>query len=214
MNQSTSPKLITPWKRINRFIQTTVLGGLVVVLPATLFLLVVKYSFDLVSILLDPIKQLIDFPGIHNFLIDLIALGLVLTAFFLIGLVIQTRLGNQLILYLENRLLGPLPFYTLIRDTVQQLFSKNRTPFSKVVLIQLFNSETLMTGFVAAESDTYLTVFVPTGPNPTNGFIFHVKPDQVQYVDVKPEAAMRTVIGVGTGSEILFANPAKINPDG
>ena len=120
----------------------------------------------------------------------------------------QTRFGNQLVSYLENRLLTRLPFYTLIRDTVQQLFGNKETPFKRVVLVNVFNSDTLMTGFITAEMEDYLTVFVPTGPNPTNGFIFHVRQDQVQSVDIKPEEAMRTIIGVGTGSGILFNNPA------
>ena len=79
-------------------------------------------------------------------------------------------------------------------------------PFSQVVLVKVFNSETLMTGFITEEMDDELfTVFVPTGPNPTNGFIFHVKRNQLVFVDTKPEDAMRTVIGVGTGSHILFS---------
>ena len=64
-----------------------------------------------------------------------------------------------------------------------------------------------MTGFVTDDElgHGFLTIFVPTGPNPTNGFIFHVPEDKVYYVDVRPEDAMRTIIGVGTGSRILFA---------
>ena len=38
----------------------------------------------------------------------------------------------------------------------------------------------------------------------TNGFIFHVKKEQLEFVDTRPEEAMRTIIGVGTGSEVLF----------
>ena len=72
-------------------------------------------------------------------------------------------------------------------------------------MVKVFTSDTLMTGFVTEilNEDLY-TVFVPTGPNPTNGFIFHVKKDQLVFVDTKPEDAMRTIIGVGTGSGILF----------
>lgn len=58
-----------------------------------------------------------------------------------------------------------------------------------------------MTGFVTDElPNGKLTIFVPTGPNPTNGFIFHVDEDQVEYLDTNTEDAMRSIIGVGVGS--------------
>jgi len=68
--------------------------------------------------------------------------------------------------------------------------------------------QTKMTGFVTNELPNGLyTVFVPTAPNPTNGYIFHLRKDQLEFLDIKAEDAMRTVIGVGTGSEILFDAP-------
>jgi uncharacterized membrane protein len=62
-----------------------------------------------------------------------------------------------------------------------------------------------MTGFVTEEvgNDLY-TVFVPTAPNPTNGFVFHIPASRLQFVEVKTESAMRTVVGMGTGSSCLF----------
>ncbi len=67
-----------------------------------------------------------------------------------------------------------------------------------------------MTGFVAEQlSPNMYSIFVPTGPNPTNGFIFHVPEEKIQFVDAKPEDAMRTIIGVGTGSSILFSSAEK-----
>jgi len=58
-----------------------------------------------------------------------------------------------------------------------------------------------MTGFVTDRLDSGdITVFVPTGPNPTNGYIFHLKPDQVEEIDASTEEAMRSIIGIGVGS--------------
>jgi len=63
-----------------------------------------------------------------------------------------------------------------------------------------------MLGFVAAShNDELFTLFVPTGPNPTNGFIFIVKKEQIEWIDIKTEEAMRIIIGVGTGSENFLA---------
>ncbi len=75
----------------------------------------------------------------------------------------------------------------------------------KVVLADVYGTGAMMMGFVTDISeDGVVTVFAPTGPNPTNGFIFHMPADRVQYIDVKPEEAMKTIIGVGTGSAELL----------
>ncbi len=89
---------------------------------------------------------------------------------------------------------------------MRQFFGAKKTPFSQVVLVDVFDNGSLMTGFITDDEikEDFFTVFVPTGPNPTNGFIFHVKKDKVKYLDTRPEDAMRTIIGMGTGSRILF----------
>jgi uncharacterized membrane protein len=47
-------------------------------------------------------------------------------------------------------------------------------------------------------------VFVPTGPNPTSGFIYHLDQQYVHPVKVSVEEAMRSVISCGAGSGTLL----------
>ena len=62
-----------------------------------------------------------------------------------------------------------------------------------------------MYGFIADEHENgNYTIFVPTAPNPTNGFVFYLESHQVQLVDVKPEDAIRMIIGIGTGASKMF----------
>ena len=57
--------------------------------------------------------------------------------------------------------------------------------------------------FVKTSGIGGVAVFVPTGPNPTSGLIFHVPRDHVHPVAVSVEEAMRSVIGCGAGSTAL-----------
>jgi uncharacterized membrane protein len=62
-----------------------------------------------------------------------------------------------------------------------------------------------MTAFITDEhEDGRTTVFVPTGPNPTSGNIYHLNSDQVFPIDIPVEDAIRTIIGVGNGSRKLL----------
>ncbi|MDA3817791.1 MAG: DUF502 domain-containing protein, partial [Prolixibacteraceae bacterium] len=81
------------------------------------------------------------------------------------------------------------------------------TFFSEVVLIDIFNSGVLMTGFITdyQENNDYLTVFVPTGPNPTSGNIYHLPKEKVKRTDISVDYAIKTIISCGAGSENIFA---------
>lgn len=196
--------------KIKQFVNTTLLGGLTVVLPFTLLVVVIRFLFNLILSLITPIKNLLPFSdGVKGWLIDISALGGIILIFFLIGLVVRTSLGKELWNYFEKKFLLHLPFYSILRDTVQQFFGQGKVPFSKVVSVDVFNTGTKMIGFVSAETAEgggMYSIFVPTGPNPTNGFIFLMEKEQVTFLDIKSEEAMRMIIGVGTGSEKLLAN--------
>jgi uncharacterized membrane protein len=202
-------RIVPFWRRFRRFLLTTILGGIVVVLPITIFILLVRGVVRFTSGMLTPMRSLFPFSDyVAIWIIDLISLAIVIAAFFFIGLIVQTRFGYQLLKGFEEKWLMQLPFYSTLRETVHQFLGKKKAPFSQVVLIDAFGSGVLMTGFISDESENeeYVTVFVPTGPNPTNGFVFHAKKDKLTYLSVRPEDAMRTIIGVGTGSGVLFDN--------
>jgi uncharacterized membrane protein len=144
---------------------------------------------------------------IAGWVVDLTAFGVMLFAFFLLGLFIQTNFGKELWAFIENQLLSKVPLYTVLRDTVRQFFGKaDKMPFTQVIEVDVFSNGTRMIGFISEEMpDGRYSVFVPTGPNPTNGFIFLVNRDQLRFVDMRPEEAMRTVVGVGTGAGDYFS---------
>lgn len=193
---------------MKRFLTTTLLGGLLVVLPIVLFFGLLRFLWKQVSNLIMPIVQVLKFDNIDNdFVIKLIAFAIVIAACFFIGLFVRTRIGKGVWGYFESNILEKLPFYKTIKDTIGTLFSSRGKSFKKVVLVNVMDTQ--MTGFVTNEhKNGIITVFVPTAPNPTNGFIFHLPPDKITFLDINPEDAMRTVIGVGTGSNILFGEEA------
>jgi uncharacterized membrane protein len=198
-------------QQLQQFFLTTLIGGVVVVLPLALLVMLVRFIWGFMTTLLSPLRGIFPIPGhVESWLLDIISLMVVLLAFFLIGLFVRTSIGGRFFKSLEARFLDPLPLYATLRSTVQQFAGLKKMPFSEVVLVDAFGNGALMTGFVIEEiSDNLLTVFVPTAPNPTNGFVFHLHKDRIRFVDSKTEEAMRTIIGMGTGSTALFQ---KIKP--
>ena len=194
-------------RRLKNFFVTTVIGGIFVLLPLALLFWIVQFFFKTVTKIVEPITRIFEFPPtVNDWVVDLLAFSLVIGLFFFIGLFVRTTFGKRLFTFIEDNWLRRLPFYGTLRDAISSFRTRDKTPFKQVVLVDVFGNDTRMTGFVTDDQANidFVTVFVPTGPNPTNGFIFHVKKAQLEYIDVKPEDAMRTIIGVGVGSEILF----------
>ncbi len=192
-------------KRLRNFLLTTFLGGFFVLLPLAIFYLLIKAIITLVINLLSPLSNLLinelDLP-VPDELISAMALAIVILICFMIGLFVRTQIGRNSFSYIERTYLFRLPLYGIIKETVQQFTGAKKMPFSDVVLVDVYGNGTRMTGFVTDEHPSgNFTVFVPTGPNPTNGFIFHVSADQIERLkEVKTDDAMRTIIGVGVGS--------------
>lgn len=192
--------------RLRNFLLTTLLGGMVILLPIAILIFLAQLLLNLVNNLLAPLSTLIrdhlDLT-IQDIWLNALALALVIAFCFLVGLFVRTRIGRNTWGWFERSYLLKLPLYGTIKETVQQ-FSGNKTmPFSDVVLVDVFGNGTRMTGFITDKHESgSVTVFVPTGPNPTNGFIFHVSENQITRLDeeVGTDDAMRTIIGVGVGS--------------
>ena len=168
-------------ERIKTFITTSLLGGLAVILPVT------RSNFQELAA-------------------GAIVLGIILSSScFLVGAIVKTKLGQFFRGHFENVLSKFVPGYGMIKSTVVQIFDRKKYPFSSVALVQAFENDTLMTGFVIDKHpDDIYTVFVPCGPNPTTGYIFHLQQQYVHPVTVSVENALRSVISCGVGSKPLL----------
>lgn len=192
--------------KLRTFIYTTLLGGVVVVLPTAVILFLVSWIAGLVAGWIKPVTgTLVEQTNmVYAAAVAITLLGL-LVGCFLIGLIVRTRMGGWLFASIERHSLKRIPGYSLVKETVTQLIGGAKSPFSRVALVQLFSNDTLASAFVTdTHADGSCTVFVPTGPNPTSGVIYHLPGHCVHYIDVPVEETMRSIISCGAGSGKLI----------
>ena len=192
--------------RFKNFIVTTLIGGIAVVLPAALSAFLLKWLFKLVISIIRPLTRLVlAKSNIQVIFADTIVIAIILLACFVVGMIVKTRLGVFIQEGLDDYILKYIPGYSIIKETVLQFMGKKKFPFSPVVLVRAFENDTLMTGFITDEHpDDQCTVFVPTGPNVTTGFVFHLSRDNVYPLNISADQAIRTVISCGVGSDKLI----------
>lgn len=190
------------------FFRTTFIGGLVALLPISMVIILFRWIINLIERYLGPVIDLVTDTDskLYTLGLYLVAIIVIFLVFFTIGLIIKTRWGKFLNKQLETKYLMKIPGYKLARETVSQFFGKNRSFFKEVVIVDLFNSGTLMTGFITDDQGEIITVFVPTGPNPTSGNIYHVPRDKVLRTNAPVDLGMKTIISCGAGSSEVFGN--------
>lgn len=179
------------------------LAGLLVWIPLGATLLVVHFLLGLLdtSLLLIPPSLRPDIPGLGALLTVVLVL--------LTGALTANYLGSKLLDWLDW-LFQHIPlvrsFYGGMKKLAETLFSENGTSFRKVVLVEWPRAGQWSVGFQAGEplraataaaGEEMMTVFVPTTPNPTSGFLMQVRRREAQVLEMSVEEGMRYVISLG-----------------
>jgi len=192
--------------RIKQFLRTTFVGGFLIVLPIVILLIVLNWLFTTLTGYIRPITNiLIQTARVNEFVASFFAFLFIILVFFLVGLLVKTEMGKVSFEVFENKFLSKIFGYKIIKETVLQIFGEEKNVFKAVALVGLFGNETLMTAFVTDEhSDGSYTVFIPSGPAPTAGFVYHVKKEQITIVDIPVDQALRTILSLGAGSKKII----------
>ena len=201
------------YQKLRAFVKTSLLGGVGVIFPAALLIIVFGWIFQWVGGIIEPLTRIIVAKSnMQEVLANILVIGAIVAACFFIGIFVKTRAGKYIHMLAEKLLGRWIPGYKFSTKTFQQFFGERSAAYSTVALVKPFESDTLMTGFITDEHpDGSCSVFVPTGPNPTSGNIFHLPPSSVHRVDVPVEEAMKSVIACGAGSKVLMQSCQELN---
>lgn len=111
---------------------------------------------------------------------------------------------------LGEKIVQRIPFirsvYKTSQEVIHTLFAAKTKSFKQVALVPFFPGDTLAIGLVTAEGikkandkkyQDLISVFVPTTPNPTSGFLVMFEQKDVIYLDMKVEEALKHIISCG-----------------
>ncbi len=191
--------------RVKKFIMTTILGGLGVVLPVAIIVYVFYWIFTSLTDIVKPLAELIfERTPVQGLAASALTLVLLVVLCFIIGLSVKSAYGRLFHNLIEDQFLKKIPGYGVVTDTVRYFTDNKEKPFSQVALVRPFGNDTMVTGFITDKHKGAYTVFIPTGPNPTSGNILHIKREYVEIVDIGVDDAMQSIIGAGAGSRKLM----------
>ena len=203
------------WQRLRR----TVMAGLTVIAPLWVTGWVLKILFNWADGFSRPlIRETAGGLGYPDFHIP--GLGFVLTFIILwiVGGLAANVVGRRLLHNAREALEGlPLvrTIYAPVRQLMESMTSPEKAGFERVVLVEYPRTGLWTLGFLAgdvprAEEETPAhSIFVPTAPNPTTGFMLIVPPEQLRPTDLGVEEALRMIVSAGVVVPPSLALPAE-----
>jgi uncharacterized membrane protein len=183
------------------FVGKAVLGGLLVVVPIYLAILLLLKGMQSIGKLVKPFTGILpeSLPAEQ-----ILSLLLVLAICFVIGLAIRTRRGMTIRDRMEKSLFHKIPGYATFRNLTRQMAGVTGQNVWKPALVEM--EDGLVLAFIVEEfDDGRYTIFVPSIPTPFAGAVFVFEKSRVHPVDVPFSDAVRTVSQWGAGTTALVA---------
>jgi uncharacterized membrane protein len=204
-------------KSLRRRLRAHLITGLIALVPIGITFLVLRFFFEFLDGLLQPVIQLIwgrTFPGAGVIALLILAYG--------VGMLTSNVLGRRLFDLVQNLLLRtPIvqTVYSAFKGVVDSVARTGKTPFQRPVLVEyprrgMWSLGFLTGGPVTTREGSLLAVYLPSTPTPTTGYVLLVPREEVMWLEMTVEEAMRLIVssGVLTPEELEAKNASLDTP--
>ena len=189
------------------FLKTTIVGGVLFLLPLGLVLFILGYALRLATSVARPISealhldQLGDVAGIG--ITTVVGVLLLVLISFAAGLVGRTSIGGRISGWFEGSLLSALPQYQMLKSMTEGLAQIEADAGIRPALISIEDGWQI--GYILERLENgWLAVFLPQAPTPMSGNVMYLEADRVRPLGITMVQAMGIVkhIGVGSGQAL------------
>ena len=188
------------------------IAGLLVVLPIFVTFFVIKFLFTMIGGILSPVvvRAVGSFgfspnSKIDEFIITAVAFILTFVALYFIGVVATNFLGKFIIRFYES-ILHNVPViknvYTSSKKLLEIISLPTTQSFKRVVIVEYprvgMKAFAFVTGGLKTKSGVELSsIFIPTTPNPTSGFLIYLPEQDIEETDLSIEEGMKLIVSGG-----------------
>ena len=195
-------------------IRRTFFAGLLVLTPISLTIYIFIILFKFLDGLLNNVVTRFLIERLHwsSWLVSIPGLGLLvlLALVFFVGAIARNYFGSKL-LAVGEYIVTHTPLinriYIAIREISEAVLTEKREVFKKAVLIEYPRKGLYSVAFFTQDTkgpvqknikEDVISVFLPTTPNPTSGYLLFVPKSQVKELDMSVEDALKLVISGGS----------------
>lgn len=192
------------------------IAGLVILLPLSLTLWFVSFVVNLLTkpfiglvLKVFPESALLNHPQLLKYGSQILILIGLFLLIFLLGMIARWFIFNALI-KVSDKILHRIPLvnkvYKTTQDIIKTLFVTDKNSFKQVVMVPFPHKGLYSIGFISrkapetcnqAANNELISVFIPTTPNPTTGFIVLFKREDLIVLEMKPEDGIKYIVSCG-----------------
>lgn len=187
------------------FIRATVIGGVFVLAPIVVLIVIVGYAVTGAYHVVSPLVAYLPYQSVAGISLSLVigSIGLIAVC-FLAGLLANTALATWIVKSIETAILSNLPGYSLMKSLGEGLVGLPSRDGRSAVLVHF--EHTAQIGFLMDQlADGRGVIFVPGVPSPWSGQLHIVASDRYEMLDVSVREALETLQRMGIGAGRLWA---------
>ena len=190
----------TLWGWLRKKIVEHFLTGILIVAPIGATVLILVWVFVSIDNILQPV-----IGSLWGRTLTGVGFGVTIALIYLVGAIASNVLGKRVVLYCES-LLSRIPLFRYLYIGIKQILESFSKPaeagFLQVVLVEFPRKGIRSIGFVTNESSDepgkkLLSVFVPTSPNPTSGFLQIVRENEIIRTNISVDDALKMAVSAG-----------------
>ena len=188
------------------FLKTTIVGGLVFLVPLVLVSMVLKRGLEIASKVAKPVVEHFPAHQVAGIALGTIAAALLLTVVaFAAGLAARTERGRAVTRWVGESFLGAMPQYRVVTSMAEGLTKIEQGDGLRPALVAIEDAWQIC--YVLEElAQGWVAVFIPQAPTPMSGNVMYVPADRVRRLDIKIGEAMQLVKRMGAGSAEALKN--------
>ena len=190
------------------FILTTVIGGLVFLVPLMFLIFILGKAVGFMMVIAKPLADWLPVDTVGGIaLANLIAILAVILVSFLAGLVARHTFAGDFVKKLESSVLMKIPGYTMIKG-IKSGFDTSEADGMKPVALTLGSAERFALE-IEKLPDGRSMVYVPSAPSAWSGITQILPADQITYLDVPVTRIMDMTEKYGHGADTILQSKRK-----
>jgi uncharacterized membrane protein len=192
---------------VKEFLKTTIVGGVLFLLPLGLVLFILGYALRLATGVAQPISKALHLDQLGEVagmgITTVVGVLVLVLVSFAAGIGARTSIGGRISGWFEDSLLRALPQYQMLKSMAEGLAQIEGDTGIRPALISIEDGWQI--GYILEVLENgWLAVFLPQAPTPMSGNVMYLEADRVRPLGITMVQAMGIVkrIGVGSGQAL------------
>ena len=190
------------------------LTGIITILPIVLFVIIISWLFSLVLSWVGRITSLFpqsmwDVLGLPKVVVNLLGFFILCAIIWILGFIMNQKKIGEKIKNFFSPIFSKVPLLNSLSRIINRVTTtlKDTNSFKEVVLVRFPTDKTWSVGFITGEGhevfdavtqEKLVSIFIPTTPNPTNGFLVFMKAEDFKKTKFPVATAISLIISMGT----------------